>query len=269
MAEREVLSDHKIQDYLDGRLNERDRAAVAAYLLTHPDVASEVETLRRQNEALKGIGHEILDEPVPERLREVLQRQTVVSLGARRRRWRSSGFLEAAAAVLLLCVGGAIGWFVNDRLTPRVALENLIAANAADIYAFYGAEHDYPTDFPPDRTADLVSWISRSFEREIGPPDLADLSYEYRGGRLLPIAGANSGLFQFARPNGARIAVFFWPADQPPTRLTGMGRQENVAARYWLGDGFSFAVMSDQDNPDLESAAKAVFSYYDANLGPK
>ena len=63
--------------------------------------------------------------------------------------------------------------------------------------------------------------------------------------------------------------MFFWPADQPPTRLTGMGRQENVAARYWLGDGFSFAVMSDQDNPDLESAAKAVFSYYDANLGPK
>jgi len=42
-----------------------------------------------------------------------------------------------------------------------------------------------------------------------------------------------------------------------------MGRQENIAARYWLGDGFSFAVMSDQANPDLEDAAETVFSFYD------
>jgi anti-sigma factor RsiW len=48
-----------------------------------------------------------------------------------------------------------------------------------------------------------------------------------------------------------------------------MGRQENISARYWLGDGFSFAVMSDQDNPDLESAAKAVFSFYDGALSPE
>lgn len=268
MAECEALTDDKIQDYLDGRLNDRDRATVAAYLLAHPEIAANVETLRRQNEALKGIGQEILDEPVPDRLRDVLTRPTVVSLGAERRR-RSSGFLEAAAAVLLFCVGGTVGWFMNDRLTPRIGLENLIAANAADIYAFYGAERDYPSDFPPDRTADLVSWITRSFEREIGPPDLAALSYEYRGGQILPIGGASSGLFQFEGPGGARLAVFFWPADQPPTRLTGMGRQKNVAARYWLGDGLSFAVMSDQNNPDLESAAQAVFSYYGASLGPQ
>lgn len=268
MAEREMLSDQKIQDYIDGRLDDGERAVVAAYLLAQPGAASQVEMLRRQNEALRGIGHDILDEPVPARLREVLRRHTHPPPKLRRRRLRSSGFLEAAAAVMLFGVGGALGWFMHDRLTPRPEVQDMIASNAADMYSFYGGDHDYPVDFPPDQTAELVSWIDRSFDREISPPDLANLSYEYRGGQLLPISGARIGFFQFAGPEGASLAVVFWPGDQRPTKLERIGRQENVAARYWLGDGFSFAVMSDESNPDLENAAKAVFSFYDGALGP-
>lgn len=270
MAELQILADHKIQDYIDGRLDKCDQAAVAAYLLAHPSAAARVETLRRQNEALRGIGQEILDEPVPERLRGVLHRQRQQSSGrtlgaARMLRW--SGFLEAVAAILLFCVGGALGWVMHGRLSPTLDLQDLMAANAADVYTFYGGEHDYPVDFPPDQTAELVSWITRSFNREISPPDLAGLSYEYRGGQLLPVSGASIGFFQFESPHGDRLAVVFWPGDHPPTKVDPIGRQESVAARYWLGDGVSFAVMSDKDNPDLENAAKAVFSYYDGALG--
>jgi anti-sigma factor RsiW len=267
MADREILPDYKIQDYIDGRLEERDQAAVAAYLLVHPKAASKVEMLRRQNEALKGIGREILDEPVPARLRDMLRQQAEASFSGRPR-LRLSSFLHAVAGVMLFSLGGAIGWFLHDSLTPRLGPQDLIASNAADVYTFYGGENDYPVDFPPDRTADLVSWIDRSFDRKISPPDLASLSYEYRGGHLLPISGASIGFFQFEDPEGARLAVVFWSGDQPPTKLDRIGRQENVAARYWLGDGFSFAVMSDGDNPDLDSVAEAVFSFYDGALGP-
>jgi anti-sigma factor RsiW len=74
MAEGDVLAGEGIQRYIDGRLGERDRAVVAAYLRTHP-AAAEVEALRRQSEVLRQIGQEILSEPVPERLREVLRRR--------------------------------------------------------------------------------------------------------------------------------------------------------------------------------------------------
>ncbi len=67
-------SNEQIQDLLDGRLCGRDLAAMAACLLSDPGLACEIETLRRQNRALKRIGEEILDEPVPERLREVVRR---------------------------------------------------------------------------------------------------------------------------------------------------------------------------------------------------
>jgi len=265
MAEVDVLAEHKVQDYIDGRLSERDRANVAAYLLAHPDLASEVEAVRRQNEALKGIGQDILDEPVPERLRSVLRQKPAPGLASRA--WRSTPFLQAAAAILLFCVGGTAGWLLHDQWNPRLSAEDLIAASAANVYAFYSTDRGYPLDFPPDRTEDLLGWIGRSFEREIGPPDLADFSYEYRGGRLLPISGANSGLFEFENSDGARLAVFFWPAERAPTRVDRMGRQENIAARYWLNDGMSFAVMSEESNSDLENAAERIFTYYDETFG--
>lgn len=63
-----TLSDEKIRDYIDGRLSERDRAVVAAYLIANPDVAAEVNRLRLVNEMIGGLGQDVLDEPVPERL---------------------------------------------------------------------------------------------------------------------------------------------------------------------------------------------------------
>jgi anti-sigma factor RsiW len=270
MVNHLVLADHKLQDYIDGRLNERDQAAVAAYLRVHPDVAAEVEMLRRQNEALKGIGQEILEEPVPPRLRDVVYRHTApppaAGRGGRDKTARASSFLEAAAAILLFCAGGALGWFLHDQFTSRPGVQDAIASNAADLYRFYGGEHPYPVDFPPDRTAELTSWIKRSFDREISPPDLGELSYEYQGGEVLSFSGESIGFFRFESPEGARLAVVFWPGEQPPTKVESMGRHQNVAARYWLGDGLSFAVMSDDSNPDLENAAQAVFSFYGGDL---
>ena len=170
--------------------------------------------------------------------------------------------------MLAFCIGAVFGWQAHDQLISRPGVQDRIAANAADAYRFYGGTEAYPVNFPPDRTAELVAWIDRSFDRQIAPPDLANLSYEYRGGQLLPISGVSIGFFQFEGPKGARLAVAFWAGDQPPTKLQRIGRMENVAARYWLDDGFSFAVMSDEANPDLESAADAVFSFYDVAFSP-
>jgi anti-sigma factor RsiW len=265
MMKRDTIPDEKIQDYVDGRLDGRDRADVAAYLLTHPSMALEVEALRQQNEALKVIGQEILDEPVPARLREVLQKPKIVDLDERRRP-RRSGFLEAAAAVLLFCAGGAIGWFLHERSNPALQMEDLIASDVANMYRLYGAERDYPLDFPPDRSSELASWINRSFERNIPPPDLAPLDYQYRGGSLLPTAGARTGFFQFEGPQDARLAVFFWPAERPPEQISDIGLQSNVSARYWFGDGFSFAVMGDKTDQNLDQVADAVFRFYQQRL---
>jgi anti-sigma factor RsiW len=267
MVDRSVFTDRQLQDYVDGRLNERDRAAVAAFLLAHPHVAAEVEAVRRQSEALRALGHEILDEPVPERLRELLRDPRACSkaqaqpVTARAQPQRASGFLEAAAAILLLCLGGALGWFAHEAVRPTPGVDDRLLAHMANAYVFYGAR-DHPVAFPPGRAEEFVTLIGRSFAREVPPPDLAELGYSYRGGQLLPNADVNIGLFQFERPRDARLAVFFWPHPGPPMVVRNLHDGDGIAARFWSTHDLSFAVIGDETNRDLEMAAQAVFAFY-------
>ena len=277
MSERNVFTDEQIQDYLDGRLNERDRAAVAGYLLAHPRVAAEVEAIRRQSEALRALGQEILDEPVPEPLRRILREHPASSRGGRepeapRVKGRPSGrrpsFLEAAAAVLVFSAGGALGWLAHGVVHRTASFEDMFLADMSRAYAFYGAR-DYPVAFPPDRAEEFVTWIGRSFEREVRPPDLAKLGYSYRGGRLIPTGGARIGLFQFERPQNARLAVFFWTTAAPPQVVRALRQRKDIAGHFWNTDGISFAVISDQANRDLKPAAEAISAFYDQSFGPQ
>jgi anti-sigma factor RsiW len=277
MAERNVFTDEQIQDYIDGRLNERDRAAVAAYLLAHPQVAAEVEAIRRQSEALCALGQEILDEPMPEHLRRLLRERPAdvrtelrpeARQAIRRPIRRRPSFLEAAAALLLFCAGGTIGWFAHGIARPAPSLSDMLLADMSRAYALYGAR-DYPVPFPPNRAQEFGTWIGRTFEREVRPPDLAEFGYSYRGGRVIPSAGANIGLFQFARAQDAELAVFFWTPAAPPTVVRALHDRDGIAAHFWHTDGLSVAVISGKANRDFETTAKAIFAFYDESFRPR
>jgi anti-sigma factor RsiW len=261
MVERNAFTDEQIQDYIDGRLRERDRAAMAAYLLAHPRVAADVDAVRRQSEALRALGQGVLDEPVPEHLRRIL-RARPASLHAERRpairraTRRLPSFLAIVAAIGLVCAGGVIGWFAHAFTRAAPSAEDVLLADMSRAYAFYGAR-DYPVPFPPDRAEEFVAWIGRSFEREVRPPDLAAFGYSYRGGRVIPSAGGNIGLFQFERPDDANLAVFFWATSALPKIVEA---RDKLAVHFLTTDGLRFAVIGDKSNRDLPTAAAAVFA---------
>jgi anti-sigma factor RsiW len=286
MVERNVFTDEQIQDYIDGRLRERDRAAVAAYLLAHLRVAVEVDAVRRQSEALRALGQEVLDEPVPEHLRRILRTRPTPSRdveSATASGWRAGlpagaalsrnavrlamspatrrlpTLLEVVAAIVLVCAGSVIGWFAHAITRAAPSADDVLLADMSRAYAFYGAQ-DYPVAFPPDRAEEFVAWIGRSFEREVRPPDLAALGYSYRGGRLIPSAGGNIGLFQFERPDQAELAVFFWATNAPPKVVHAQYDRDDLAVHFLTIDGLSFAVIGDRANRDLATAAAAVFA---------
>ena len=149
---------------------------------------------------------------------------------------RLPDFLAVAAALLLFCAGGAMGWFAHGVVRPGPgARQDAVIADINRAYAFYGAR-GYPVPFPAERAEEFVTWIGRSFAREVRPPNLAEFGYHYRGGRVLPSAGGNVGIFQYERQDNAELAVFFWTTSAPP-RLD----LDNLGARLWSIDGVSFA----------------------------
>ncbi|MGH1417888.1 MAG: anti-sigma factor family protein [Hyphomicrobiaceae bacterium] len=68
-----MVTDDKIQEYIDGRLSERDRTVVAAYLIAKPHRAGELQQDRLLDDVLRGLNQHILKEPVPEYLINALR----------------------------------------------------------------------------------------------------------------------------------------------------------------------------------------------------
>lgn len=264
MARRAILDEDRIQDYIDGRLNERDRAHVAAFLLANPEIGAEVDQLRRQNEALKSVGHEILEEPVPDRLLRALRPSaaddvTPMTVAPPKRR---SHFLEAAAALLLFVVGGGVGWFFHGQVNPTLSEDDLLTAQMAYAYGFYNAELDYPVDFAADRLQEFDAWITRSFKRSVPPPDLASFEYNLAGGRRVPTASAPVGLFQFENDEEKRISVFFWQKSAQSRSIPTWSDDERNAIKIWVEGDINLAVITDKETPDFENISNSVNAFY-------
>ena len=74
MKSPERVTDDEIQEYLDERLPSERKHVVEAFLSAHPEKAAEVRALMRQQQALRKLGSDILDEPIPDRFKEILGR---------------------------------------------------------------------------------------------------------------------------------------------------------------------------------------------------
>lgn len=63
-----------MQDFIEGRLAPERREAVMDYLRHNPSEARRVEALRQQAERLRQLGKDMLNEPVPAQLLDVLKK---------------------------------------------------------------------------------------------------------------------------------------------------------------------------------------------------
>jgi anti-sigma factor RsiW len=68
------VSSADLQDFIEGRLAPERRQAVTDYLRHNPSEARRVEALRQQAERLRRLGQDMLDEPVPSQLLDVLKK---------------------------------------------------------------------------------------------------------------------------------------------------------------------------------------------------
>lgn len=145
MSPRKPVTDDELSEYVDGGLSEARRAEIADWLLENPKKAAEVERLRQLNEALRGLGAEILDEPVPDRLRDVVRRERQrrgpgqddergekpAGEDASRRR-TGSGTLKMVAACAILALGGAPGWGAHPTADRELSGARSVLADAGD-----------------------------------------------------------------------------------------------------------------------------------------
>src|SRR5882724_4410937 len=117
MVDREPpVSEEELHAFVDGEIAADRRAAVEHWLATHAEDAARVAAWRAQADAIRARYGSVAGEPVPARF-------NVDRLARAGRRWLR---VAAAAAVAMLLVGGAAGWFGrgawDGMLIPRAVL---------------------------------------------------------------------------------------------------------------------------------------------------
>lgn len=259
-----------LQDYIDGRLGPRDEARIVGYLAANPGVAYEVERLRRLNSALSKIDADVLDEPIPDRLRQVLckarsndepERTAQPGHHRRKRQLPIAVLLTAFAA----CIAGiAIGWHLRGAQIQPLDFDKLAIEHARNSYRLYADRKDYSVEFAADRQDQLALWIKERFEREVPPPYLGKAGFQFLGGRILTWRDRQSGFYLYENKAGERLSISFWPRTGSAERISvdGPVPDDTLATRFLATDGLGFAVLSPIPGENLQPIVEHLSAVY-------
>ena len=161
--------------YADGMLDAPARAAVEAYLADNPGAAEEVAGWQRQNESLRVL-YDFPAEPVPRRL-DV--RHIEREIRPHTARWGRM----AAAAVLFLTLGAAIGWYGGGRFSTAQPAEIALADEAMKAHRVYSGEVIHPVEVWAGEKAHLKAWLSSAL------PARSPFPISQRAGSRSSVAG--------------------------------------------------------------------------------
>ena len=260
MSSELPITEADLQAYADGRLADARRAEVDAWLATHPHEVERLAGIRSQNEQLHALYDPVLDEPVPERLRDAAQR-------APRRRGlaRVAGWMALGVAL-----GVMAGWQLRGLQPPERTLqaEGLsMARRAAVAHVTYSPEVRHPVEVGADQEAHLVAWLSKRLGAPLRVPVLEAAGLKLVGGRLLP-GDSQSGpkpapvaqfMYQGARGQRVTLYVRTEAGDEGETAFR-FAREGAVRVFYWIDRDFGYALStSDLDRAELLQVANLVY----------
>lgn len=241
-----TLDERDLLAYADGRLDHDParREQVAAWLRDHPEEAERIEAYRAQNEALRRRYDSLVHEPVPERLRVLLDE---ADGPARRRQW-----LRRGAAALAFLAATAGGWYAGQwRGAEGWNVSHFIEESRR---AYTQAAPAAGSGMTPATTAPL----------DLGPlsvrlPELEALGYRLVARRTL-VDGAAQGAssLTYADEGGRSFTLFLRPRWAERPSEIHLSQEGEVSFAYWLEGPLASAVASRLPPHETLAIAKAV-----------
>lgn len=258
---RPEVTDADLLAYVDGQLPPAERERVAQYLAANPGRAAEVAHWQRQNEALHALFDPAGHEALPARLRPAAI--------ARDRAAKSSfRWTQVAAALVLVALGGTMGWAGRDVVTSTAASDALIQS-AVVAHSLYVSENRHAVEVAADDREHLVSWLSNRVTQPINPPDLSSEGFSFVGGRLLPPAehGKTGPAAQLMYENAAsqRVTVYITSALPEGKAAYEFSNRGPLQAFYWANDKITCTVVGDLADAEMQTIATKVYQQLTRN----
>lgn len=244
--------ENDLHAYVDGGLDEPARAVVEAYLADNPTVAEEVKSWERQNETLRALYGHHADEPVPPRLDAYrIERESRIGVG----RWGRT----AVAAVFLLAVGTAAGWYGRNLFAPLAPTQIALVDEAIEAHRVYSGEVVHPVEVWAGEKDHLQAWLSKRLARPLTVPDLRADGLMLVGGRLLPAANGPAAQFMYEDDTGHRVTLYIIPAKAGRETSFHYASLDRLEAFFWTDEAISCALVGDLPRERLQEIATQAY----------
>ena len=252
-----LITEDDLHALADGRLGPERRTEVEAWLAGQPEARAKADAWRAQNDALRALARDALDEPVPQRL--------LAALHPQRQRW-----LTAVAAALVASVTmGAAGWFghawfaASGSSGATVFAAKRFARDAMSAHAVYSPEVRHPVEVVAAEQQHLVQWLSKRVGTQLKAPVLQAQGFDLVGGRLLPGDGGARAQFMYQNAAGERVTLYLSAVPKNTAAVPTAFRFESngpVSAFYWIDRDLSYAFSGDLPRARLLQLSELVYS---------
>lgn len=248
------VGDDDLAAYVDGRLAPDRTAVVDLLMAARPDIAAHLQLDREARETLRLRLADKAAEPIPARLR------IGPMLAERRRGWRR-GLGLAAAACLLLLLGGAAGWSVRDFVGGPNPLEGrswvALSQEALAAHRTFTVEIVHPVEVRAADEAHLTQWLSKRLRRKLLIPDLETLGLNLVGGRLLPAGKDVAALLMYADASGSRLTLYVRCGEEGESAMKFLSEGQ-VSSFSWVDEGIGYVVSASMDRQRLQKVARTI-----------
>jgi anti-sigma factor RsiW len=247
------LDEWALHAFVDGEVAGENVAEIEAFLAADPAAARDVESWRQQRDALKRAYDGVLEEPIPPALTATLR-----DGGPRRTR----PYLNMAAAVALLLMGGLAGWFAaggdGGAGSPGLA-EEAIAA-----HEIFTTEVKHPVEVAAADKDQLQAWLSKRVGTDIRIPDLASEGYTLLGGRLLVADDKPAAQLMYEDAERKRLTIFLTANPAKSETALRVETKGPLIACYWLSENLGFAVAGEMDREPMMRLARIIYDQFEA-----
>lgn len=249
MTTRPVTEDD-LQALVDERLDTARRNEVEAYLAGHDEARTRVTRMAALREDLRAAFAPIAAEPVPAQL-------NLARIVEARRRPRLQVW-QAAAAALLLMLGGTGGWGLREVVSPAQTGIAALAQEASANYAVYAPDRSRPVELAAADRDELAGWFSNRLKRPVGVPDLSGSGYRLMGGRLVATPHGPAGMVMYDDAHGARFVMLMRPMAEPGDVPMRAHTSESSNGFAWAQDGLGYSLVGATDPTVLHPLANEI-----------
>jgi anti-sigma factor RsiW len=247
-----MIESWALNAYVDGELDAAERDAVEKLLAQDAGARETVEAYRRQNQSIRHAYEALLSEPVPAQLKAAI---------VKRRSW-TQPLINMAAALLLVVLGGAAGWFAADN--PVATRAETLAAAAISAHEVYAPEVRHPVEVAASEKQHLETWLSKRIGVDFVVPDLGQQGYTLLGGRLLAVSGHPAAQLMYEDAGKKRITIFLAAnvgEDESSLRIEQKGA---LVACYWLNEKLAFAMVGEMNEDAMMRLARITYDSFES-----